>query len=416
MPVSLRDKLARLIGPGAAGPSPDRARVEQAMRGARGAADIAEVVEGEDAGGGAFLVRRGHDVPAEFSEADPRWWAALAREPKWEGARREDVAFLDLETTGLAGGTGTVAFLIGLARVRGGILETRQYFLRSPAAESAALEQVEAELRDCTHLVTFNGKCFDVPLLETRFVMHRRKLVTLPHLDLLHPARRVWKRRLEDCTLGTLEAEILGRPRHGDIDGAEIPQRWFDWLALGDARPLAPVIEHNRLDLVALASLAGRLARLLAHPSEAAHATDLFSIGRMMARDGDQRAEPTLGEALSRGSRDAAPELARVKKKRGAADAALPLWELAAREPGRKGIEAGIEIAKHYEHKAKSPARALAVTAALLARVDLTPRERTELEKRRARLAAKVPAQALPEISFSTAPRNAAGSGAGPSP
>ncbi|KAF0243606.1 MAG: hypothetical protein FD180_3254 [Planctomycetota bacterium] len=386
--MSIRDKLTRLLGPEPAA-SPDRARVEQAMRGSRRPADIAEVVEGEDAGGGTFLVRRGHDVPVEFSEADPRWWAALAREPRWAGARREDVAFLDLETTGLAGGTGTVAFLIGLARVRDGRLETRQYFLRSPASEAAALARVEEELSGCTHLVTFNGKCFDLPLLETRFVMQRRELVTLPHLDLLHPARRVWKRRLEDCTLGRLEAEILGRARHGDIDGAEIPQRWFDWLALGDARPLAAVIEHNRLDLVALASLAGRLARLLANPSEAVHATDLFSLGSMMARDGDVRAEPTLGEALARGAREAAPELARVKKRRGARDEALPLWELAARDPGRRGLEAGVELAKHYEHKSKDPARAHAVTQGLLARGDLTTREREGLVKRLHRLERK---------------------------
>ncbi|MEK7467837.1 MAG: ribonuclease H-like domain-containing protein [Planctomycetota bacterium] len=387
--MSIREKLTRLLGSEPAASSPDRARIEQAMRGSRRQADIAEVVEGEDAGGGTFLVRRGHDVPGEFTEADPRWWAALAREPRWAGARREDVAFLDLETTGLAGGTGTVAFLIGLARVCDGRLETRQYFLRSPASEAAALALVEEELRGCTHLVTFNGKCFDVPLLETRFVMHRRKLVTLPHLDLLHPARRVWKRRLEDCTLGRLEAEILGRARQGDIPGAEIPQRWFDWLSLGDARPLAAVIEHNRLDLVALASLAGRLARLLANPSEALHATDLFSLGAMMAKDGDARAEPTLGEALSRGSREAAPELARVKKRRGARDEALPLWEMAAREPGRRGLDAGVELAKHYEHKAKDLARALEVTRELILRPDVPTALKEDLGKRLTRLADK---------------------------
>lgn len=413
--MSVRDKLNRLLGP-SGGPSPERARVEGAMRGSRGRADIAEVVEGEDAGGGAFLVRRSHDLPGEFLEADPRRWAALAREPKWAAARHEDVAFLDLETTGLAGGTGTLAFLVGLARIRDGRLETRQLFLRSPAAEAAALALVEEHLVGCTHLVTFNGKCFDVPLLETRFVMHRRKLAALPHLDLLHPARRVWKRRLEDCTLGRLEAEVLGRPRQGDIDGAEIPQRWFDWLALGDARPLAPVIEHNRLDLVALAALAGRLARLLEHPGEAAHASDLFSLGRMMARDGDERAEPTLDAALSRGAAEAAPELARVKKRRGAADAALPLWEMAAREPGRRGIEAGVELAKHYEHRAKDFARALAVTRGLLGRADLSGRDRADLEKRGARLEGKAAAQGFPARSFSTAPRNAAGSAGGPSP
>jgi len=384
---SLRDKLDRILGPA---PDPGtRERIEQAMRGVRRKKDIAEVLEGEDIGGGAFLVRRDEPIPEEFLAADPRLWATLAREPAWADARHERVAFLDLETTGLAGGTGTVAFLVGLALIRDGRLETRQYFLRHPAAEAAALERVEQDLAGCTHLVTFNGKCFDVPLLETRFVMHRRLYSPLPHLDLLHPARRVWRRRLESCTLGRLEALVLGRPRHGDIDGAEIPQRWFDWLALGDAAPLLPVIEHNRLDLAALAALAGRLARLLECPEEAPHPTDLFSLGAMMAKDGDARAKATLGEALARGAHEAAPELARAKKRRGESDAALPLWELAARDPGRSGVAAGVELAKHYEHKAKDPARALVVTRGLLARPDVTKRERGELEARCRRLEGK---------------------------
>ncbi|MBI2920644.1 MAG: ribonuclease H-like domain-containing protein [Planctomycetes bacterium] len=384
--MPLRDRLERILGPAPAPAGPARDAVERALRGGRARADIADILPGEDIGGGAFLVRRDDPVPAEFLAADPRFWAALAREPAWAAARHADVGFLDLETTGLAGGTGTVAFLIGLARIRDGRLETRQYFLRSHASEPAALARVEEDLRGCTHLVTFNGKCFDVPLLETRFVLHRRTLAPLPHLDLLHPARRVWRRRLDSCTLSRLESEVLGRPRHGDIDGSEIPQRWFDWLALGDPRPLAPVIEHNRLDLTALAALAGRLARLLERPGDAAHETDLFSLGAMMAKEGDARAEATLGEALSRGARDAAPELARVKKKRGAADDALPLWELAAREPGRKGLDAGVELAKHYEHREKNFARALELTRRLLERTDLTARERQELGVRRERL------------------------------
>jgi hypothetical protein len=382
----LRARLEKLMGPS---PASAGDKVRTAMRGSRPPADISELFPGEDVGGGAFLLTHDEPVSAEYLSADPRFWAALAREPAWSRARHEDVAFLDLETTGLAGGAGTVAFLIGLARVRAGRLETRQYFLRSPSSEDPALDRVARDLAGCTHLVTFNGKSYDVPLLETRFVLNRRTFSALPHLDLLHPARRVWRRRLENCTLSRLEAEALGRPRGADIDGAEIPRRWFDWLALGDARPLAPVIEHNRRDLAALAALAGRLARLLARPREAEHAADLFSLGAMMAKDGDARAEDALGEALARGERAAAPELARAKKKRGARDEALPLWEMAAREPGRRGLEAGIELAKHYEHSVKDAARAMEVTRKLLGRDELTEAERRALEHRRERLERK---------------------------
>lgn len=336
---SLRDRLERILGPTPAANPSAREAAERAMRGSKPRADIADILHGEEIADGAFLLRRREPLPAEFLAADPHAWATLARSPDWSSARHESVGFLDLETTGLAGGTGTLAFLLGIAVIRDGTLETRQYFLRSPASEPAALDHVDRDLRSCTHVVTFNGKSFDIPLLETRFVLNRRPFAPLPHLDLLHPARRVWKRRLESCTLGRLESEVLGRGRTGDIDGAEIPQRYFDWLALGDARPLAPVLEHNRLDLVALAALAGRLARLIVRPEEAAHPVDLFSLGALFARERDPRAESTLGAALERGAREAAPELARVKKRRGDADAALPLWELAAREDGRRGIE-----------------------------------------------------------------------------
>jgi hypothetical protein len=357
------------------------------MRGTRRRTEFADVIDGEDAGHGVFLVRRSHPLPNEFAAAEARLWAALGRDPELALARHDALAFLDLETTGLAGGTGTLPFLIGTARAHNGVLETVQYLLRDPGAEPHALARLAADLSPAAALVTFNGKCFDVPLLETRFVMNRRPWRPLPHLDLLFPARRVFRRRLESCTLGRLEAEVLGRPRDGDIDGADIPRRWFDWLALGDARPLAPVVEHNRLDLVALAALAGRLARLLDRPADASHPLDLFSIGAMLARDGDPRAEAALGEALTRGATEAGGELARVKKRRGARDEALPLWEQAARQPGKRGLEAGVELAKHYEHRAKDPVRALSVVRELLGREGLGAGERAELEKRAARLA-----------------------------
>src|SRR5690348_5265084 len=173
--------------------------------------------------------------------------------------------FLDTETTGLAGGTGTCAFLIGVGAVEGTQFVVRQFFLREYPEEPAMLAALAELLKPFEGIVTFNGKTFDLPLLETRYALARMKspFARLLHLDLLHPARRLWKLRLSSCKLGHLESEVLGVHREGDVDGSEIPGIYFDYLRTGNARGLQPVFYHNALDIVSLAGLTVEMADII---------------------------------------------------------------------------------------------------------------------------------------------------------
>src|SRR5881275_1385142 len=188
--------------------------------------------------------------------------AALEDPEKW--------LFLDTETTGLAGGTGTYAFLIGLAWWDAGGLQAEQFFMRDFAEEHALLHELSQRVAERPVLVTFNGKSFDWPLLENRFTMTRS--IAVPkleaHLDLLHPARALWKLRLGSVRLVELERHVLDAPRLGwhrenDVSSALIPQFYFDYLRGGPAEPLAAVVRHNQMDLRGLAALFGKINTLL---------------------------------------------------------------------------------------------------------------------------------------------------------
>jgi uncharacterized protein len=219
--------------------------------------------------------------------------------------------FIDLETTGLSGGAGTVAFLVGCAYFDAGALQVRQFLLSSFSAERALLSAA-AELFDAADLiVTYNGKTFDVPVMETRWAFHRMPapLDEVPHFDMLHPARRLWRSRStlaagipaeggshEDaggCRLTTLERVLLNLRRVGDVDGFEIPGRFFQFLRTGDARPLEPVLEHNRLDLVSLAAVTSRALRLAGAGEPACRdGIEALAVGRVLERGGAlERAE-----------------------------------------------------------------------------------------------------------------------------
>lgn len=204
--------------------------------------------------------------------------------------------FLDLETTGLAGGAGTHAFLVGCAWFAGGTFRVRQFFLSNLAAERAMLEAV-SELTAATDVVvTYNGKSFDLPLIETRFLFHR--LTTpfggMPHIDMLHPARRLWRpdeapgaADSGGCRLSVLEQTQCGYVREGDVAGFEIPSRYFHFVRTGDARPLGRVFEHNRLDLLSLALITARAAQLLDEGSMGARtAREALGLGRLFERGG----------------------------------------------------------------------------------------------------------------------------------
>ncbi len=284
--------------------------------------------------------------------------------------------FLDTETTGLAGGTGTCAFLIGIGNVEGMKFVVRQFFLRDYPEEKALLESLAEALADCDGLVTFNGKTFDVPLLETRYALARMKspLERLVHFDALHPSRRLWKLRLESCKLTVLEEAILGITREGDVPGSEIPAIYFDYLRSGDARGLQPVFYHNALDVVSLAALTVELARTLGEggADTLESPLDLFSLSRILGSAGSKEKSMTIcRQALAGGLPQqieslALKHLAAEFKRQRRHESAVELWlELSRREPPL-AVEALEELAMHYEHRLRNLEQALEFTLAAL--------------------------------------------------
>ena len=223
--------------------------------------------------------------------------------------------FFDLETTGLSGGAGTLAFLVGCAWFDGdGSFATRQFLLVRHADERILLEAVAAELARAGALVSFNGKSFDAPLLEGRYLFHRIPWQgrDIPHVDVLHPARRFWKPRVpqfpgaalqgEGCSLQALEKQLVGVRRHGDVSGFEIPGRYFQFVRSSDAAPLAAILEHNRLDLLTLAALTARLLHLTrCGPDTIGDPREALALGWVYARGGlEERARVSFRRALER--------------------------------------------------------------------------------------------------------------------
>jgi uncharacterized protein len=214
--------------------------------------------------------------------------------------------FVDLETTGIAGGAGTYAFLVGCGWFDGGTFRIRQFFLSSFTAERALLEAVADLAAAAGTVVSYNGKSFDLPLIENRFSLHRlpTPFSEMPHIDMLHPARRMWRvaegRHVHNdvayavskdvaytCRLSTLEQQLCGYVREGDVPGFEIPARYFRYVHAGDPRPLAAVLEHNRLDLLSLALVTARAAQLLEDgPASARTAREALGMGRLYERGG----------------------------------------------------------------------------------------------------------------------------------
>jgi uncharacterized protein YprB with RNaseH-like and TPR domain len=310
------------------------------------------------------LEHRHGDVPlSRVRTIAPATVGLLTAEPALERFELQGSVFLDTETTGLAGGAGTAAFLIGLGWFEDERFRVRQYFMRDYHEEPALLHGLAQELGRFERLVTFNGKMFDVPLLDTRFRLNRGSfpLADAPHFDLLHPARRLWKARLESCRLQSLEVELLGLRRSGDIPGEEIPQVYFDWVRRRDARMLARVFDHNRQDIVSLAALAVFACRWL-EEDRAEDPRDVYSLARVLERarlyersEAEYRRALEVGAGALRGK--ALLRLAWRAKRAGEHARAAELWE----EAGEAGeAEGWRELAIFHEHRSRDLDAALA--------------------------------------------------------
>jgi len=331
--------------------------------------------------------------------------AEWARELRLANAELDTFGFLDTETTGLAGGTGTYAFLVGVGRYDGQEFHLAQFFMRDPIEEPALLAALTEFLQPCQALVTFNGKGFDVPLLNARYITNGEQspLASMAHLDLLPLARRLWRARLPSRALGYLEEHILGLARtQEDVPGWVIPSLYFGYLRSGDARSMKSVFYHNAMDVLSLAALLSHIARLLGDPLSGAvvHGLDLVAMGRLFENLGRLETATRLYE---RGlAHDLAEDmywktvrrLSFVQKRRGNLSAAVALW----REAACSGqIYAHIELAKFYEHKQRDYGEAAQWTHAALALVNapdfprhLCSRWPADLEHRLARLHRKL--------------------------
>jgi len=347
---------------------------------------------------GAVPLARLLDLPEETL-------GQLGRSPAFQGVDRRRLLFFDTETTGLAGGTGTYVFLAGLGFFDEAHFVIRQIFLPDLGSERALLHLFNDLLGRSTCLVSFNGRAFDWPLIEARFTMSRmRPAQGAPlHLDLLAPARRVWKDWLPSCALGTLESAVLQYRRRGDVPGWLIPSLYFEYLRGGGLHALLPVFEHNRLDVLSLLALAGHLGSLIQAPEAAPLVSaECYGLGRLYEDLGDYEASVRCYTRALRGAISAPLRAAALQRLTGAHqklrqhEEALRIWEeLVAGQTTL--VFPYVELAKHYEHHTRELAQAATLVGRALdlckdpwVRATLPRNTLPQLERRHARLQAKL--------------------------
>jgi uncharacterized protein YprB with RNaseH-like and TPR domain len=329
-------------------------------------------------------------------------------------ARR--IIFFDIETTGLSGGAGTLAFLAGCGWFEAGGFRVRQFFLAGPAGEPALLDALGGIFRSASLLVTYNGRSFDVPTMDTRWAFHRTETPAdgVPHFDMLPPARRLWGSRdpettpgvVSSCSLSALERAVLGVHRLRDVPGLEIPSRYFRFLRSGNPSVIDGVFEHNRYDLLSLAALTAHALWLAREgPDACREASEQAGLGRLYENAGDaDRAVYAYELAAASGTaevrRHALARLAVLLRRQDRHGDAAAAWqevlELAAREGGRTalGRRAALALAIHHEHRARDFKAAKRYADAL--RREATGRTREDAERRVDRLKRKIGAVKAP--------------------
>ena len=314
----------------------------------------------------------------------------------------DKLLYLDTETTGLSGGAGTLVFLAGVGFFEDGIFVVRQYFLRDYDEEAAMLTELKGLFEKYQGFVTFNGKAFDINLLESRFITNRIRtaIKDKPNVDLLYPSRKVWGLKLESCRLGSLEENVLGEYRCDDIPGAMIPAVYFKYLDDRDATDIKRVIRHNEMDILSMVSLMVKLASMLQNPvKETDGGYELLGVGKIFEATGQTDSMLDCFEACTDSEcysvkSQAVKRLGGLYKRKGEYDLALMHWK--AMELENPGFETFhlVEIAKYYEHKAKDIKTALEIVEKALQnyiKAGISSSSRlADLKKRRERLLKKL--------------------------
>ena len=377
--MNLKDKLRAVDGGGAKRP----ASSDQAEKDCR---HFAVYRPGEEFPGAWDLTR---DTLALMSDKEM---------PEVFDPRR--ILYLDTETTGL-GGSGTVAFLVGMGFLTDGGFEVHQFLMRDYPEEPYLLRHVANGLGKFDVLCTFNGTTFDIPLLESRFLMNRmdRSCLNLPHLDLLHMCRRLWKLRLGRCNLSRLEEVVLGKPRQDDLPGSEVPQRYFTYLKTKQMCLLDDILKHNAQDIASLCVLLNHMADLYLHPEKIRFSEDVYSMGRALERINRTENARHCYRLARKGrmGESAGAALAVSYRRSGEREEAAKIWREMIHEH-RGGIMPYVELAKYEEHIRRDISAALELTEQALfllsepaLRESGTVQEtKNELQYRRQRLTRKL--------------------------
>ena len=313
--------------------------------------------------------RGGHLCPVgEYGEGPALGvLAQITGDPAWNDVDPQRILFLDIETTGLATGAGTYAFLVGLGRFEAEGFAVEQYFMEDFADEAALVEALEREFSAAQAVVTYNGATFDLPMLASRFRMQRRPAVfPALHLDLLRYTRRLWRLRAGSASLGQIERTILNIRRLSDVPGMLIPSIYFDYMRGVAPERIVPVFDHHAQDIFSMGVLICAIARAWEAPHEPrfADARDQWGLARLFAARGEMERALACMECATRDARDeqfaheVAMRLAQFYRRAGRLEDALAIWHARAQQarPGR--VDALIELAKHAEHRLKDFAAA----------------------------------------------------------
>jgi uncharacterized protein len=372
---SVEERLQRLRGASAGGtPRPGRD------------AHVARLLQGECVTEGLVVIERRMPLSYQHGHGSltPITTLHHPRPPIGQALPAEQLVFLDTETTGLAGGTGTVAFLLGVGRIDGDELRLRQFFLTGFRGEAALLQEAAAWTAGRPYLVTFNGKCFDVPLLATRYRLARLPdpFAALHHIDLFHPTRRAFSRRWPDCRLQTAEKHLLGFQRVHDLPAHLVPETWFAFVRRGATYRLPDLLAHNRSDLVSLVALLPALTEAFSTPAE--RGADVVAIARYWRMRGDEGTALAHLQAHERQlDTTGLLDLALLYKRRQLWEPAVAIWQRLAE---RQCVSALEHLAKYYEHVRHDYRAALALTHQLQG---LDPTNTTHCQRAR-RLSAKI--------------------------
>lgn len=290
---------------------------------------------------------------------DPARLAGQTRDPRLAGCHPRDFLYVDTETTGL-GGAGSMVFLAGVARFDGSLLKLRQYLLPSPAYEGGLLGGLAEDLERAAALVSYNGKSFDLPLLEARYILSRQRPLfrQLPHLDLLHPNRRLFKGTFDSHRLVHMEVELLGFERDDDCPSAEVPERYFRFQRTSDPTHILPVLRHNAWDVLSLVALAAHLGAVCegeASAFQAARAAEYAGGFAEAARYYESAVDAGIGRAERL---EAFEKAARCYMKLDQYDDAARCWQALIDEPRSRRVLPYVELAKIAEHRTRDRAEA----------------------------------------------------------